>query len=178
MQEEKKGPQVTDNGRERQESWAKPVPSLRAGEVPHGAINLKVDGRHLTGPVHGFGQLWQKTYTVRLSGVELTPQAVISRWNRRFPQYWPEGNQFYGSLTEVAPGDVAVLNLAAPAGLQLSTGILVIYADEESFSFMTPEGHMFAGLITFSAYEDEGVTFVQVQALVRASDPMFELAAG
>jgi hypothetical protein len=125
--------------------------------------------------VHGFGQLWQKTYTVRLSGAKVTPQEVISTWKRKFPEYWPEGNRFYGSLTEIAPGDVAVLNLAAPGGMQLSTGIMVIYADDESFSFMTPQGHIFAGMLTFSAYEDEGVTVVQIQLLVRASDPLFEL---
>ena len=28
-----------------------------------------------------------------------------------------------------------------------------MYADEESFTFMTPEGHMFASFITFSAFE-------------------------
>ena len=55
------------------------------------------------------------------------------------------------------PGEVALLNLAVPGGMTLSTGVRVIYADEESFSFMTPEGHMFAGMITFSAYDD-GVT--------------------
>jgi len=44
----------------------------------------------------------------------------------------------------------------APGGKGLvSTGVLVIYEDEESFSFMTPEGHIFAGMITFSSYEDE-----------------------
>jgi hypothetical protein len=40
---------------------------------------------------------------------------------------------------------------------------------------MTPEGHMFAAFITFSAYDDEGVTVVQIQALVRASDPIIEM---
>jgi hypothetical protein len=159
----------------RKESWATPVSRLQVSEVPRGAINLNVEGRQLTGPVHGFGQLWQKTYTVRLSGAKVTPQEVISTWKRKFPEYWPEGNRFYGSLTEIAPGDVAVLNLAAPGGMQLSTGIMVIYADDESFSFMTPQGHIFAGMLTFSAYEDEGVTVVQIQLLVRASDPLFEL---
>lgn len=159
----------------RKESWATPVSSLQVGEVPSGAINLNVSGRQLTGPMRGFGQLWQKTYTVRLSGSEASPQEVISTWKRKFPQYWPEGNRFYGSLTGIEAGDVAVLNLAAPAGMQLSTGIMVIYADDESFSFMTPQGHIFAGMITFSAYEDEGITVVQIQVLVRASDPLFEL---
>jgi hypothetical protein len=57
----------------------------------------------------------------------------------------------------------------------ISTGIYVIYADEESFSFLTPEGHMFAGMNTFSAYEEDGATFAQIQALIRASDPLYEL---
>ena len=29
--------------------------------------------------------------------------------------------------------------------------MFVLYADEESFTLMTPQGHMFAGGITFSA---------------------------
>ena len=35
---------------------------------------------------------------------------------------------------------------------------------------------MFAGMNTFSAYDDGGVTVVQIQALVRASDPVYELS--
>jgi anti-sigma regulatory factor (Ser/Thr protein kinase) len=162
---------------ERQENWATPVSRLQVKGVPGEAINLNVEGRQLTGLVHGFGQLWQKTYTLRLSGIEVKPQDLIRTWKRKFPEYWPAGNRFYGSGKEITPGDVAVLNLAAPAGIQLSTGIMVIYADEESFSFMTPQGHIFAGMITFSAYDDEGVTVVQIQALVRANDPIFELGS-
>ena len=48
---------------------------------------------------------------------------------------------------------MALLQASLGGGLKLSTGILVIYADEESFTFMTPQGHMFAGWITFSAFE-------------------------
>jgi hypothetical protein len=33
---------------------------------------------------------------------------------------------------------------------------------------------MFCGLIVFSAFEDDGTTFAQVRALVRASDPLWE----
>ena len=36
--------------------------------------------------------------------------------------------------------------------MKLSTGVMVLYADEESFTLMTPQGHMFAGWITFSAH--------------------------
>jgi hypothetical protein len=50
--------------------------------------------------------------------------------------------------------------------------------DDESFCFMTPEGHIFAGMITFSAQaEEEGVVSAQIQALIRANDPLYELGA-
>ena len=155
--------------------WAKPVDRLEVNGVPTEAINLNVDGRHLTGPLKGFGQMWQKTYRIRLSGSDISPKDLIRKWKQNFPKFWPKGNNFYGPLTGIAPGEVVVLNLASPGGMKLSTGIMVIYADDESFSFMTPEGHIFAGMNTFSAYDDEGTTVVQIQVLVRASDPLYEL---
>jgi len=49
---------------------------LRVSEVPAGAVNLNVEGRRVVGALQGFGQLWQKTYSVRLAGVEVTPEEV------------------------------------------------------------------------------------------------------
>jgi hypothetical protein len=34
---------------------------------------------------------------------------------------------------------------------------------------------MFAGMITFSAFEEDETTVAQVQALIRANDPLYEL---
>ena len=158
------------------EYWAKPVSRLKVSEVPPEATNLNVDGRHVVGPLQGFGKMWQKTYWVRLSNVEVSPAEVIRHWKENFPAYWPEGNRFYGPLTGIAPGEVAVLNLTTPGGMTLSTGVMVIYADEESFTFMTPEGHIFSGWITFSAFESDDRTVVQVQVLIRPNDPLYELA--
>lgn len=155
--------------------WAQPVSKLRVSDVPAGAINLNVDGRRIVGPLQGFGQMWQKTYRVRLSGVKVTPVEVIKTWKENFSKFWPRGNNFYAPLTGIAPGEVAVLNLALPGGMPLSTGVRVIYADNESFSFMTPEGHMFAAMITFNAYEEEDATVAQVQPLLRANDPIYEI---
>ena len=90
----------------------------------------------------------------------------------RLPHFWPKGNRFFAPLAGIAPGEVAVLDLTMPGGLKLSTGVLVLYADEESFTLMTPEGHMFAGWITFSAFDDGGVTAAQAHVLMRASDPL------
>ena len=100
---------------------------------------------------------------------------LVETWKLHFPDFWPKGNQFYGPLTGIAPGEVAVLNMTLPGKMKLSTGVMVLYADEESFTLMTPEGHMFAGWITFSATEVEDETVAQAQVLMRASDPIFEL---
>jgi hypothetical protein len=66
------------------------------------------------------------------------------------------------------PGDLLI-------GLHIATGVFVLSTDEQSFTFLTAQGHMFAGWITFRAYEEEGVTFAQIQMLLRASDPLYEL---
>ena len=156
-------------------NWAGPVSKLSVGELPPEAVNLNVEGRRATSPIQGFGKMWQKTYKVSL-GKGVSPQDLIVTWKQNFPTFWPPKNFFYGPLTGIAPGEVAVLNLAMPGKLKLSTGVLVLYADEESFTLMTPEGHMFAGWITFSGYEDAaGDTTAQVQVLIRASDPVYEL---
>jgi hypothetical protein len=57
----------------------------------------------------------------------------------------------------------------------MSTGVFVLYADAESFTFATPQGHQFAGWITFSAERSGETTVVQTQVLFRAGDPFYEL---
>src|SRR3712207_5899114 len=52
---------------------------------------------------------------------------------------------------------------------------MVLYADDESFSLMTPQGHPFSGWITFSSFEEEDGTVAQAQVLMRANDPIYEL---
>ncbi len=165
------------------DGWAKPESRFSISKAPEHSINLNVEGRDVMNPLKGFGQCWQKTYRVRLSGVQVTPQDVIKRWKENFPSYWPAGNRFYGSSESIQPGDVALLNLSTGpqqmGGLPLiSTGVMVIYADDESFTFATPQGHMFSGWITFSSYvDDESITIAQAKALIRASDPLFEVSA-
>ncbi len=124
--------------------------------------------------MQGFGRLWQRTYTCPI-GTVATPQEAVAEWRAHFGEFWPGGSRFYGALEGINPGDVAPIAVAAGGGLKLTTGVLVLYADDESFSFMTPEGHMFAGMITFSAYEQDGGTTLQTQVLIRPNDPIYEL---
>ncbi|MET0760927.1 MAG: hypothetical protein ABWZ63_01180 [Thermoleophilaceae bacterium] len=159
----------------REENWARDISRLTVEQKPEGALNLNVEGRRLTSPIHGFGKMWQKTYRVRLPAERVPAAELIATWKQRFPDFWPEGNRFYAPLTGIAPGEVALLNMTLPGRMKLSTGVMVLYADEESFTLMTPQGHMFAGWITFSAVELEGETVAQAQVLMRASDPIYEL---
>src|SRR3954469_17212663 len=156
-------------------AWAKSVSRLNVSDVPAGAVNLNVDGRRLTSPIQGFGKMWQKTYQVRLPAAQVSATELITTWKQRFPDFWSDGNRFYAPLTGIEPGEVALLNMALPGKMKLSTGVMVLYADEESFTLMTPQGHMFAGWITFSAFDDGCVTAAQAHVLMRASDPLYEM---
>jgi hypothetical protein len=153
--------------------WAAKVDRLQV-EAREGVRGTNVAGMRLTGPIQGFGKLWQKTYSADI-GPGTSPQDAIAVWKAHFPEFWPEGNRFAGALTGISPGDVALLDIAVGGGVKLSTGVFVLYADAESFTFATPQGHQFAGWVTFSAGRSGETTVVQAQALLRAGDPLYEL---
>ena len=158
-------------------NWAKPVRTLTTKDVPEGAHDLNVTGRRLQGAATGFGRLWQKSFSVRLEGATVTPREVIKVWKENFGDFWPKGQRMFLPATGIAPGEVGLINAKPMRGApSMATGVLVIYADDESFSFMSPEGHPFAGPLTFSAVDDGGVTVVKVDELTRASDPIYEIA--
>ena len=153
--------------------WAKPFKKLEVSDLPSGASSLNVEGRRVVGPLQGFGQMWQKTYRVRLSGVQVTPAEVVTFWKENLPTLMPPNSRFYPSLAGVQPGEVVLIK-GSVGGILVSTGVMVLFADDESFAVMTPEGHPESGFNTFSAYEEEGCTVAQVQSLARANDPIFE----
>ncbi len=155
-------------------NWAKPTKSLEVTDRD-GALNANVRGRKLNPANGGFGRLYQKTFSVRLTGADVTPQEVIRVWKTEFASFWPKGQRMFLPATGIAPGEVGLINASLPGAPTMATGVLVIYADDESFSFMSPEGHPFAGPLTFSAHSDNGVTVVQAHELTRASDPLWEL---
>jgi len=66
----------------------------------------------------------------------------------------------------VAPGEVVLIN-AIVQGMPTLTGVLVVYADDESFTPRTPEGHPESGWVTFSAYSDETGCVVALGAINR-----------
>ena len=160
--------------------WAAPVSNLKITDVPTGAINLNLDGREIVGPLQGFGQMWQKTFRVRLPGVNATPAEVMRIWKANFPKFQPKDNHFYPSLAGIQPGEVIWIDSKLPVipGLPglvpIAAGVMVLYADDECFTVMTPEGFPVAGWNTFSAYDDHGVTVAQAESIDRPADPIYE----
>jgi hypothetical protein len=164
----------------RQEAWAAPVSRLKVSQVPPGATNINVEGRRTAGALQGFGQLWQKTYRVRLTGVDRTPEQVMRVWKENFPKYQPQENRFYPPMTGIQPGEVLFIEGRVPAFpgspsiMPMASGVMVLYADETMFTVMTPEGFPESGWNTFSVYEEDDVLVAQIQSMCRATDPLYE----
>jgi hypothetical protein len=164
--------------RKSEETWAKKVDRLSVSGASGEGLNMNVEGRQLTSPLNGFGQLWQKTYRVALSEVQASPQEVVQVWKEKLPELMPADSRFYPSISGVKPGEIVLINASLPGipgGMQVATGVLILYADDVSFSVMTPAGHPEAGFNTFSAADEDGVTICQIQSLARANDPIYEL---
>jgi len=156
------------------DSWAKPIEEFHVEDVVEGAATGNVEGRKPMGPLQGFGPLWQKTYQVRISG--RTPEKIISTWKSNFGEFWYPSNKFYAPAAGITPGEVAVIG-GGKGPTKVTTGVRVIYADERSWSYMTPEGHPWAAIITFSAHEAEDeASIARIHLLVRANDPLYDVS--
>ncbi|MDD5170985.1 MAG: STAS domain-containing protein [Syntrophales bacterium] len=169
------GPPAGDHGSP-VPGWAKYVERLSVRDIPKEVMNINVNGRRMTSPVKGFGRLWEKKYRLRLKTTSLEPREIVSIWRAEFPDFWPKGNYIFTSgHAAICPGTSAVLNLTLPGGLVMATGLMVIYADETSFSFTTIQGHILSGWITFGSFQEESAVIIQVNPIFRASDPLMEL---
>jgi pyruvate/2-oxoglutarate dehydrogenase complex dihydrolipoamide dehydrogenase (E3) component/anti-anti-sigma regulatory factor len=153
--------------------WAKPILKLKVTHTPKAARSLNVDGRRAVSPVNGFGQLWQKIYRLHINDPTITPEQAVSALKQNFPGFQPSFNRFFPSPAGIQPGEIVLFDSFTPAG-PVSTGVMVVYADERSFAFITPQGHPECGLVSFSAREGDGQTIVQILGLARASDPVYE----
>jgi hypothetical protein len=174
-------PTSPESGSGRNDSnWAKTLGRLNVSSVPAGATIINVQGHEVVSPMQGFGPLWQKTYRLRLTGAQISPQAVMRAWKENFSKFQPPENRFYPAMQGIKPGEILFIDAMLPAwpgsrwGFPVSAGVMVLYADEEMFTVMTPAGFPEAGWNTFSAYDDEGVTVAQVQSLARTNDPIYE----
>jgi pyruvate/2-oxoglutarate dehydrogenase complex dihydrolipoamide dehydrogenase (E3) component/anti-anti-sigma regulatory factor len=156
-------------------NWAKPVSELLVPPMPQEARNLNVNGRRAVGPVNGFGPLWQKVFCLVIPQSPATPETAIAMLKENFPRYQPSFNRFYASQRGISAGEIVLIDSSTPGG-PVSTGVMVLYSDERSFTFNTPQGHPECGFVSFSSQEQEGGIVVQIVGLARAGDPLYETA--
>ncbi|MBP1742255.1 MAG: uncharacterized protein H6Q48_4548, partial [Deltaproteobacteria bacterium] len=155
--------------------WAKPVSALTLATRIKGARNLNVGGLRAVGPVNGFGQLWQKIFRLYIKGSTVAPEQAVAALKQNFPSFQPSFNHFYPSPAGIKPGEIVLIDSMTPGG-PVSTGVLVLYADEQSFTFACPQGHPESGFVTFSGHKENSDTIVQILGLARANDPLYEAA--
>jgi anti-anti-sigma factor len=162
-------------GKQIDTGWSPHIFWLHVKEKPEGSININVDRRRVIGPLQGFGPMWEKTYLLRIEKPDLQPYDVMDVMKQHFPEFQPSQNAFYPSKRGIAPGEIVLIDSKTPGGI-VSTGVLVLYTDELSFSLITPQGHPASGWVTFLARKYPGGVEMQIQGLERAGDPFFELA--
>lgn len=139
---------------------------------------LNVLHSRLTGPEDGFGQKWEKIYYLRLPAGRLTPEGVIAHWKERFSSLWPRGSQFFTPAAGIRMGEIALLKLSFPGRYTpfVATGVYINHADSTRFTYTALSGHPIAGSLTFTAFREDGDLIVQAHAVLRASDPLYEIA--
>ncbi len=162
-------------GRGRVANWARPVKKLRWTRMPGAISSLNLEGRRPVGPVKGFGQMWEKTYELRIPGANKTPSEITAIMKGNFVSFQPPQNKFYPSLAGIVAGETVLIK-SSTMGIPIYTGVLTSYADDVSFTFMTPQGHPESGWVTFRVFPEAGQTVCQIQGLARANDPVFEIA--
>lgn len=151
------------------------VSAVVSDPLPREALDLNVDGRQVMGPDNGFGKLWHKRYWIRLPASAVSPEALIETWKARYSEFWPEGSRLYQPPDGLDPGDVAAADLAMIGGTRIGTGIVVADAGDTSFTFATLKGHTLAGTITFTGRHEDNATVAQVEVIMRAGDPLYEI---
>ncbi len=143
---------------------------VRPDELPEADLP-NIAGRRISAPSHGFGQLWRKRFWMVLPA-DLSPVMVIGTWKRRFSDFWPGTNEFV--VDRMAEDEVAGAEMELPAGARVATGLVVIASAEDRFTLITIEGHMFAGWVTFRGEQTPEGTRIEIELLMRASDPLYE----
>ena len=162
-------------GKQSDAGWSPKLDRLRVTERPEGVFTKNMDGRRIIGQLHGFGQMWEKTYWLNMKKAGIKKEDVILAMQQHFVEFQPSENSFYLTSKGIAPGEMIFIDPRTPGGI-VSTGVMVLYMDDNNLTFITPQGHPEAGWITFSVDEREDSVYVQIQGLVRASDPFFDLA--
>ena len=155
--------------------WSTLKSKLIVSDNRPNAININVNNRTVLGPLQGFGSVLEKEYKLQIPNSQLSAQELMSKFRSSFITLQPPQNVFYPSSKGIEAGETVLIDSSTPGGV-VSTGVHILFSDDVSFSFITPQGHPEAGWITFSASEKDEKIEIKIRGLASASDPFFELA--
>lgn len=141
---------------------------------PHRATHagdMDSDVQHAT---DGAGNFFHRTYRLDIDGLGLTPSVLISKIGADpAPFMPPELAQFektVGAVGMMAVDDEFVVHIRSP----WDGPVRVTEVSKTSFTFVTLDGHMEAGVIRFSAQNlPEGLRF-QIESWARSADELVD----
>ncbi|GAA1871083.1 hypothetical protein GCM10009736_43500 [Actinomadura bangladeshensis] len=132
-------------------------------------------GAGIQGPREGVGPLYQRQYTVRISGSPLTAAELISRvgadLNAASPVEVAVFDKTCGTSRPIQMGDEYVVHMPGP----WNCPVRVVERTPLSFRFVTLIGHLEAGEIEFRASEagENGLVFT-IESWARSGDRLAE----
>ncbi|MFG2088940.1 DUF1990 family protein [Spirillospora sp. NPDC048824] len=123
----------------------------------------------------GFGPIYQRRYTVRISGSPLTAEQLIGRLGDDLNAASPVEIAVFDKISEVSRplglGDEYVVHMPGP----WNCPVRVVERTPESFRFVTLSGHLEAGEIEFRARGTEGNGLVfTIESWARSGDRLSE----
>ena len=159
-------------------NWAKPVDRLSASGVVGAKVDLRL-GKARLRPAPGVRPALAEDLPRPARRLEPGPDRAHRHLEGQLPHVLARRRAVLCTAwraSNPAKSRCSTSRRCRASPVKLSTGVMVLYADDESFTFMTPEGHTLSAWITFSASREGDVTVAQAQALERTSDPFDELA--
>ncbi|MBE1532845.1 DUF1990 family protein [Actinomadura algeriensis] len=143
---------------------------IRAGAPPEVERMPRRDGPRVQDARHGVGPVYQRRYTVRISGSPLTPEELIDRLgddlNAASPVEVAVFDKTAGAAGAVEVGDEYLVHMPGP----WNCPVRVVERTPASFRFATLRGHMEAGEIEFRAADGpEGLVFM-IESWARSGD--------
>ena len=122
----------------------------------------------------GVGPLLHRSYTVRIAGSGMTPEALIDLVSARLNQASPEMAVFRktrGAPNALRQGDEFIVRMPGP----WDGPVRVVRRDENSFRLATLNGHLEAGEIEFRAEPRGDTLHFEIESWARAGDRLSAL---
>ncbi|RMG86528.1 MAG: anti-sigma factor antagonist, partial [Candidatus Dadabacteria bacterium] len=102
-------------------------PARFQGEPPAGFLPRLVEGLPVQTPFTGFGEVWHKTYEIRLPGAGASVRRLAEELRTHLGELWPDGADLWLPGGEVVPGAVGLIRIRLPGGAPLVTGIRILH---------------------------------------------------